>query len=212
MPEGASFWLSLRHYLPFFIWPSSITCSSQKTNIFCWKYRLPATYGIFPIQEAFISSHMIFNRIRQPGNYIRHMQWTPYFSFILYFRQISHLPLNGFSSPTDTAAFLSSAIGSQSDSECPQDFYSGEIFQEETFQAHGHSSSQLGSKPNKCRLCDKVYARPSTLRTHMRTHSGEKPYQCHICLKSFSQDANLTAHLRIHSGEKPFKCLVCDRR
>ena len=65
---------------------------------------------------------------------------------------------------------------------------------------------------NQCRICLKVYARPSTLRMHMRTHRGEKPYKCQICFKSFTQDANLTAHLRIHSGEKPFKCQVCDRR
>ena len=112
----------------------------------------------------------------------------------------------------DAATFLSRAMPNPDDPECPQDFYSGPIFQEETVQSQNDSSYEPGTKANKCRLCDKVYARPSTLRTHMRTHSGEKPYQCHICMKSFSQDANLTAHLRIHSGEKPFKCLVCDRR
>ena len=112
----------------------------------------------------------------------------------------------------DAAAFLSNAASSQCGPDCPQDFYSGSIFQEETVQCEKDSSDGPETKANKCRLCDKVYARPSTLRTHMRTHSGEKPYQCHICMKSFSQDANLTAHLRIHSGEKPFKCLVCDRR
>lgn len=54
---------------------------------------------------------------------------------------------------------------------------------------------------NHCHICGRNYARPSTLKTHMRTHTNERPFKCSVCHKTFSQAANLTAHQRVHTGK-----------
>ncbi|KAA0186800.1 Protein glass [Fasciolopsis buskii] len=75
-----------------------------------------------------------------------------------------------------------------------------------------HTKTCVANKQSSvCFLCARVYARPSTLKTHLRTHSGLRPYQCVGCGKKFSQVANLTAHMRTHSGDRPFQCPVCHR-
>lgn len=70
----------------------------------------------------------------------------------------------------------------------------------------GGSSSYENSHPrqqprsNQCGICGRNYARPSTLKTHLRTHTNERPFKCNVCNKTFSQAANLTAHQRVHTG------------
>ncbi|PVU97493.1 hypothetical protein BB561_000507 [Smittium simulii] len=51
-----------------------------------------------------------------------------------------------------------------------------------------YSSSQR--KRYLCPVCNKLFARPSTLSTHMHSHTGERPYHCtwEGCGKKFSLD------------------------
>jgi len=65
---------------------------------------------------------------------------------------------------------------------------------------------------HECDVCEKVFAKPSDLTRHMRTHTKEKPYECDVCEKRFTQSSHLKTHVHIHTNEKPYECDVCEKR
>ncbi|KAJ1958585.1 hypothetical protein GGI12_004694 [Dipsacomyces acuminosporus] len=69
--------------------------------------------------------------------------------------------------------------------------------------SHGQSSTSQ-RKRYLCTVCQKMFARPSTLATHMHSHTGEKPYECtwDSCGKRFSVMSNLRRHQRIHERQR----------
>ena len=76
-------------------------------------------------------------------------------------------------------------------------------------------------------ICEKCFAKKSTLNMHQMVHTGEKPHKCEYCERKFSRKRYLEDHMknhicfniqddfgkpiRIHKQIDPIQCTECDR-
>ena len=70
----------------------------------------------------------------------------------------------------------------------------------------------IGDKPYNCKLCDKIFAKPSELTYHARCDSGERPFKCNLCMKVLRWKQNLKVHMVAHTGDKPLNIeIMCHK-
>ena len=62
-----------------------------------------------------------------------------------------------------------------------------------------------------CPQCDKVFAKDTNLKVHMKQHQEPK-FSCDICHKKFTYKCNMLRHRDTHSTEKPFHCSICAKK
>lgn len=59
-----------------------------------------------------------------------------------------------------------------------------------------------GEKPFQCEFegCDRRFANSSDRKKHMHVHTSDKPYLCKMCDKSYTHPSSLRKHMKVILG------------
>lgn len=62
-----------------------------------------------------------------------------------------------------------------------------------------HLFSFTGEKPFQCEFegCDRRFANSSDRKKHMHVHTSDKPYLCKMCDKSYTHPSSLRKHMKV---------------
>lgn len=57
-----------------------------------------------------------------------------------------------------------------------------------------------GEKPFQCEFdgCDRRFANSSDRKKHMHVHTSDKPYLCKLCDKSYTHPSSLRKHMKVN--------------
>ena len=70
--------------------------------------------------------------------------------------------------------------------------------------------ADAGTESFTCHQCNKVFAKETSLKAHMKQHQ-EPQFSCDVCHKKFTYKCNMQRHRDTHSTEKPFYCDICSK-
>jgi len=74
-----------------------------------------------------------------------------------------------------------------------------------------HMNQHLDTLGNQCFKCDKTFIKPQALVRHLSSHSSYRQFVCQCCNKAFKLMSHAQAHLKTHLSAKTVPCRHCGK-